>query len=122
MDVGVVIIAATTVASAAAVGGGDMGCWVDDGESRRGEGGASSAGAGAGAGAGAANGGLAASSVSTLLGTAAPSSPFGLVAERSSIQAVGWLLMMLAAREWLELERPRHTAKQPALGCNDPPF
>lgn len=96
---GVVIIAATTVASAAAVGGGDIGCWVDDGESRRGEGGATSACAGAGAGAAAANGGLAASSVSILLGTVAPSSPFGLVAERSSIQAVGWLLlMMLAAR------------------------
>lgn len=71
------------------------------------------------AGAAAANGGLALASVSTLLGTAVPFSPFGLVAERSSIQAVNGGLVVDASPS---VARAR-TAKAPAeRPLSLPPF
>jgi len=83
-----------------------MGC--DDGGEFTGKGVISTAAAAAETG----GGGLAAGSVSIFLGTGASSSPLGLVAERSSIQAVGWLLMLLGVgRVWLE--RPAHSSDQP---------
>jgi hypothetical protein len=67
------------------------------------------------AGAAADNGGLMLASVSILLGTAVPFSPLGLVAERSSIQAVSCELVVDACQGWLELEQPRHQQRLLAL-------
>lgn len=86
-----------------------MGC--DDGGEFTDKGATSAAAAGGAAGNG--GSGLAVPCLSILLGAAASPAPLGLVAERSSIEAVGWLLVDACYREWsLELERPRH--KRPA--------